>query len=61
MFQPYYGMPLSEHCINGLHVPISLLDRAMDKGSQNSKNSYIEVWKDEIDATKAGAGYFSVV
>ncbi|KAF9343785.1 hypothetical protein BGX26_005202 [Mortierella sp. AD094] len=30
----------------------------MEKGSEGSKGLHKEAWKDEIDATKAGAGYF---
>ncbi|KAF9575148.1 hypothetical protein BGW38_008246 [Lunasporangiospora selenospora] len=51
-------MPLSELCINGPHLPISLIGRMMEKGSESPIGSFNEAWKDEIDATKAGAGYF---
>ncbi|KAF9364625.1 hypothetical protein BGX34_000929 [Mortierella sp. NVP85] len=51
-------MPLSEHCINGLHLPISLLDRTMRNGSESPTGSNYQMWKDEIEATRAGAGYF---
>ncbi len=30
----------------------------MDKDSENRKDSCTEAWKDEIDATRAGVGYF---